>query len=46
MNEKTNSENKQLFIDIEDSKKQLDFDMYITELRDVNRREIVEILAN
>ncbi len=45
-NKKTNSENEQLFIDEEDSEKQLDFDTYITELRDINRRETVEILAN
>jgi hypothetical protein len=45
-NEKTNGENEQLFVDDEDSEKWLDFDTYITELRDVNGREIVEILAN
>ncbi len=46
MNKKTNGENEQLFIDNEDSKKQLDFNTYITELRDVNRQETVKILVN
>ncbi len=44
--DETSHENKQLFVDEEDSEKWLEFDMFITELGDINRREIVEILAN
>jgi hypothetical protein len=45
-NDETGHENEQLFADKDDSKKWLDFDTYTTELRDINRRETVEILAN
>ncbi len=45
-NDKTGHENEQLFADEDDSEKWLDFDTYTTELRDINGRETVEILAN
>jgi hypothetical protein len=35
-----------LLIDKEDGKKWLEFDTFITKLRDINRQETVEILAN